>query len=208
MLSLLTVPFAILNFFGVLGGAIWLAILGKWSLLGIGVACMFLSGLGLRVALIPGTLIGMIATPFFGRRFWFLGFPFILAGSIYSNAIIGIWCLLVVAFFVDHAGADATVPALLWAYGVAIAPLSYMTAKDSSASDGAGFGDVLITFCSQIAVVAMGVVVLTKGSDLHALIEACAGTMIIATVLHAIAAFLLMREASKEAAFAGEFRAS
>jgi hypothetical protein len=94
-LQLLTIPFAALNSFGVLGGAVWLAILGKWSVLGIGVACMFLSALALRLALLPGTLISMIAIPFFGRRFWFLGFPFILAGSVYSNAIIGIWCLLV-----------------------------------------------------------------------------------------------------------------
>ncbi len=121
-LQLLTIPFTVLNIFGVFGGAISLVILGKWYLLCIGIVAIFLSAWGLSLALMPGTLIGMIAVPFFGRPLWFLGFPFILVGSIYTTAVIGGWCLLVVTFFYT-AGTDATLPVLLWAYGVAISPL-------------------------------------------------------------------------------------
>jgi len=109
-MGILVVPFQILNVFGVLGGAIWLAILGKWSVLGIGLLSMFSSAFFVGFALLPGGLIQMGAVPFLGkRRLWFLGFPFVLAGSIYSYAIIGAWCLVVVLFFVNKAGTDANV---------------------------------------------------------------------------------------------------
>lgn len=197
VLRLLTIPFAILNFFGVLGGAIWLAILGKWTLLGIGLASMFISATALGLVLMPGTLVSMLAMPFFGRRVWFLGFPFVLAGSVYTNAVVGVWCYLVTALFVKKAGDGAMFPALLWAYGVAIAPLSYMTAKGGPEG---GVGDVLVTFCAQIAMVTMGIVSLVRGFELSALVWVCAVVMSIATLLHATLAFLMMRESAKEAA--------
>jgi hypothetical protein len=80
-LQILVLPFMILNFFGVGGGAIWLAILGKWSLLGIGLLSIFFSAFVIGFATMPGTLITMGAAPFLGRRLWFLGFPFVVAGS-------------------------------------------------------------------------------------------------------------------------------
>jgi hypothetical protein len=197
-LQILTFPFMLLNIFGVLAGAIWLAIIGQWAVLGIGLLSMCLSAPVIGFALMPGTLINLAAAPFLGTRLWFLGFPFLLAGSIYSAAIIGAWCFGVVVFFVQKGGADATLPALLWAYGVAISPLSYMTQR-SSGPDGAGFGDVLITFAAQLAVVFMAIDVLAKGLDFDVLVYLSAGTMIVAALMQATLAFLVMRESGETA---------
>ncbi len=184
--------FMILNIFGVLGSALWLVIIGKWSVLGIGLLSMFFSSSVVGFALMPGFLINAAGVPFMGKRLWFLGFPFLLAGSIYSDAIVGAWCFGVVVFFAVKAGMGATLPALLWAYGVAITPLSYM-AQRSAGPDDPGFADVLITLAAQVAVVLMGIGVLVNGLDFHALIFLCAGTMSIAALVQATVAFLVVR---------------
>ena len=92
ILESLVLALAILNILAGLSGAIWLAILGKWSLLAVGAVGMVVSAMALGLVLMPGMLVSMLAAPFLGRRTWFLGFPFVLAGSIYSNAIVGLWC--------------------------------------------------------------------------------------------------------------------
>jgi hypothetical protein len=88
-LKLLVLLFQMLNTFGVVVGAIWLATLGEWSALGIGVLSMLISSSVVGFALMPGFLINLAAAPFLGKRLWFLGFPFLLAGAIYSEAIVG-----------------------------------------------------------------------------------------------------------------------
>jgi len=198
-LKALTFFFIVLNIFGVLGGALWLAVLGKWSVLGIGLLSMFFSSSVVGFALMPGFLINAAAAPFFGKRLWFLGFPFLLVGSIYSDAIVGAWCFGVVTFFVMKAGVGATFPALLWAYGVAITPLSYLT-QVSAGPDDPGFADVLITIAAQVAVVLMGIEVLVNGLNFRALVYLCAGTMLIAALVQAAVAFLVMRGSAREAA--------
>ena len=95
ILQLIVVPFIILNTLGVLGGAIWLAILGQWSLLGVGLLSMFFSATVIGIVTMPGTGITLLGAPLFGKRAWFLAFPFILAGSIYTAAVIAAWCLAV-----------------------------------------------------------------------------------------------------------------
>ena len=95
-----------------------------------------------------------------------------------------------VPFVLEQAGPETTLPALLWAYGIAITPLSYMTQRSQPE-----FGSVVITIGAQFAVVAMTVVVMTKGPDLTTLIIACAAPIAIATVLQVTVAFLAMKEA-------------
>jgi hypothetical protein len=191
--QLIAVPFMILNVFGVLGGAIWLAILGQWSLLGIGLLSMFFSSTVIGIATMPGTGIALLATPFLEKRAWFLGFPFILAGKIYIAAVITAWCLAVVVFVLGKAGPEATLPALLWAYCIAITPLSYMTQVSQP-----DFGATVATMGAQFAVIAMAAVVLTKEPDLTTLIIACAVPNVIAVVLSATVTFLLMRESAAQ----------
>jgi hypothetical protein len=194
-LQMLVLPFIILNIFGVAGGAIWLVILGKWSVLWIGLLSIFLSAPVIAIAQMPGTLISMGAAPFLGGRLWFLGFPFVLAGSLYDYAIVGAWCLIVVTSFVGRAGAGATLPALLWAYGVAISPLSYMTQR-SKGPGGPEFVDVLVTFAAQVAIVVMGIMVLAYGLEIRTLVYACAVAMVVAVLVQAMVSFFALRESA------------
>jgi hypothetical protein len=195
-LKLLTFVFQILNVFGVLAGAIWLVILGEWSVLGVGLLSIFFSASIIGWALMPGFLLSMAASPFMGRRLWMLGFPFLLAAALYDDAVVGAWCLGVVVFFITKAGAGASLPALLWAYGVAISPLSYMALRSAGPGNEAGFADALITVAAQIAVVVMAIDVLLNGLEVRALIYLCALTMSLAALVQATVGFLVMREST------------
>jgi hypothetical protein len=177
-------------------GAVWLAILGKWSLLGIGIASMFLSAWALPVAFIPGRARRHPCNAVLRPPRLVLGFPFILVGSIYTIAVVGAWCLFVVLFSLDTAGSDAKLATLLWSYGVTLSPLSYMTNRGSNGPDGPAFGDMVVTFFTQIALVVMGVIVLVENFNPSALLWACTITMLVATVPYAVGIFLIMREAS------------
>lgn len=203
ILQIISEPLIILNVFGGLGGAIWLAILGQWSLLGIGILSMFFSARVIGIATMPGTGIALLGAPFLEKRAWLLGFLFLLAGSIFEACVIAAWCLAVIVFVLGKAGPEATLPALLWAYGIAIGPLSYMGRVNYMARvsqpdqpDLPGFGSVVSILGAQFAVVAMAAVVLTKGPDLTTLIIACAVPNAIAVVLRATVAFMVMKEAS------------
>jgi hypothetical protein len=154
---------------------------------------MFFSASIIGFVLIPGTLINLVAFPFIGKRLWFLGFPFLVFGAIYSDLIVGAWCLFVVVFFIQKAGAGATLPALLWAYGIAISPLSYMTQR-SAGRDNPGFADILITMAAQIAIVAMAVDVLVFGLVPLDLIFLCGLVMAIAALIQAVVAFIVMKD--------------
>ena len=59
ILGLISIPIMLLNFGGGIVGGIWLATLGKWGLLGLGVASMLLSSSGLGLVLTPGLLFAV-----------------------------------------------------------------------------------------------------------------------------------------------------
>jgi hypothetical protein len=201
--QLLAIPFAALNYFGFFCGAVWLAILGKWGLLGIGIVSTFISAAGLALVLIPGTLAAMMALPFLDRPLWslvlwLLGFPFILTGSIYTAVVIGAWCLSVITVCVTTAGEGAMLPALLWAYGVAVAPLSYLTLSRGPNKD-TSTGNVLMTCFAQFSMLLMGIISLFGGFFLPRLVLTCVMIMGVATLLHAIMTFVIMKQLVKEA---------
>jgi hypothetical protein len=102
-------------------------------------------------------------------------------------------------FFVLKAGAEASLPALLWAYGVAITPLSSLTLESAGSSDP-GFADVLVTIAAQVAAVLMGIDVLVNGLDVRSLLYLCGGTMMIAALVQAAVAFLVTRESARGSA--------
>jgi hypothetical protein len=56
VIGLLSIPVGLLNFGAAIIGGIWLAILGNWGLLGLGLFSMFVSSYGISFALMPGLL--------------------------------------------------------------------------------------------------------------------------------------------------------
>jgi hypothetical protein len=147
----LAVPLGLLNMLGGIVAGIWLAILGKWGIIGYGIAALFVSGFGLGIAMMPGLLFAAPAAALLekGNKLGFYFFGFLSA--LYTVAILTVWCIAVLYFFARQADPSSIVPILLWSYGVATGPIGWMAQKE--AQGGGGEGAMISTFFAQVAYV-------------------------------------------------------
>jgi hypothetical protein len=76
---------------GIVSG-IWLAILGEWGPIGIGILALFISGFVVSILLMPGALLALPGA-FFAERGWTpLFWLFALVSNFYIAALIAVWC--------------------------------------------------------------------------------------------------------------------
>ena len=132
---------------------IWLAILGEWGIIGYGIiAALFVSELGLGLAISPQLLFATPAAALYekGNKFGFYFFAFL--GALYVVGVLTTWCIVVLYFFARQSDANSVIPALLWSYGVATGPIARMARKEE-AQGGGGVGTMVPTFFSQVAYV-------------------------------------------------------
>jgi len=151
----LSVPIMLLNVFGGIVSGIWLVVLGKWNPIFIGILGLFGSSFLLAFAMMPVLLLVLPAAKFAERKNYVAMYIFAFAGSAYTFSVITIWCTAVMWFFLQRATEGALVPLLLWSYGVAIGPLSYMASKESDNE-----GSVFTVFFAALAYIAAGLWVL------------------------------------------------
>jgi len=122
----------ILNIAGGIAGGIWLAILGEWTLIVIGVLLFFISHWILSIIMLPNLLIAGIASHLYERKnplAPFLGF----LSQLYINLLIVGTCVF--AFFIcSHYYSGETsityVPYLLWSWGMALGPWQFFASKE------------------------------------------------------------------------------
>ena len=148
LVSILSVPLWLINIFGGIVSGIWLIILGQWGIIGFGIAALFVSGIGLGIALMPGILFSGPAAILHEKGnkfgFYFLGF----LSALYTILVLTVWCILVLYFFVKHADISSIIPVLIWSYGVAIGPIAWMAQKEMQ--EGNEFS-MIATFFIQVA---------------------------------------------------------
>ena len=61
------VPLSLLNIFGGVVSGVWLAILGEWRVIGTGVLALFVSGMALGLAMMPGLIFSLPAAAMLER---------------------------------------------------------------------------------------------------------------------------------------------
>lgn len=146
--SVLSVPLWFINIFGGVVSGIWLAILGEWGIIGYGIVALFISGIGISIALMPGMLFAAPAAILHekGHKIGFYFFGFLSA--LYTILVLTVWCILVLYFFVKQANVDSIIPILLWSYGVAIGPIAWMAQKEMQ---GGNEYSMISTFFVQVA---------------------------------------------------------
>jgi len=132
LVEILSIPIMILNLFGIIVGGIWLAILGEWRLIGIGVFLMFTSHWIISISLYPNILLSGLAF-YFLKKFkpvsLFIGYIL----QLYTNILIVGSCIG--AFYICsgyHKGDIGLgyIPYLLWAWGMALGPWQYFASKE------------------------------------------------------------------------------
>jgi hypothetical protein len=155
-MTALAVPLGFLNAFGGIVAGIWLAVLGNWGAIGWGIAAILLSTFGISLALLPGMALAAPAA-YFAEWGYKLPFHFFaLLSSLYTVAVIALWCGIVLYFFASQADSSSVIPLLLWSYGVATGPFAYMASKEGDDA----FASIAATFFAQVGYVVMVLLVL------------------------------------------------
>jgi hypothetical protein len=138
LLGAITLPFVILNVLGGVVSGIWLAVLGAWGSIGVGLVFAF-GGVGLiTIALMPGVFLflGPASIAENKNKTAFLVFGFL--GALWTMLVMTAWCTFVLLVFGNRADTGSLVPHLLWAYGTAMGPIAFMAQKDLQAGNEHG----------------------------------------------------------------------
>jgi hypothetical protein len=153
-MTLFLTPVMLLNVFvGIIAG-VWLAILGKWWALGYGFGLLVVSTFGRSFLLMLGSVVfGMPGTHLISRRSVVgavLGYPLALLHSVYTFAAIAVWCVCVFHLYMQYADSRSFIPLLLWSYGTATGPWTYMgsSQRDNAAS-------MISAFAAQMGYIVM-----------------------------------------------------
>jgi hypothetical protein len=165
--SLLVLPIAILNFAGGIVGGIWLAVLGQWSLLGVGLAAGIASTMMLGLLLMPGMLFAAPAAVAMEKGHYVIG---ILSGAIallWTHVVVIAWCLVTFSFVVEQSKAGPIWPYLLWAYSVATGPWTYMASRETQANPNSP-ADITAFFACLGAAAMMATYVLISRPTIYA----------------------------------------
>jgi len=122
----------ILDLAGGIVGGIWLAILGEWLLIGIGILLMFISRQILSILIMLNLPIGVIAAYFLERKNP-LGLLFGFISHLYTNILIVGTCIfafIICARFHDGHIDFSFIPYLLWSWGMALGPWYFFLSKE------------------------------------------------------------------------------
>ena len=161
LFELLALPFVIFNFLSGIVSGVWLAILGDWGSIGYGILAMIISGFLIGIVLMPSLLFAGPAAYFAKKDIISLYYIFAFLDSLYTVAILAIWCGGVLSFLASRATSESVIPALIWSYGVALGPWQDMTRKDIQS--GSGESAVITTVFAQLGYVVMILLILLWG---------------------------------------------
>jgi hypothetical protein len=132
IIEILSLPIMILNMVGGIIGGIWLAILGEWGLIGIGILLMFTSHWILAILMMPSLLFMGIAMHFYEKKN-FLAYLFVFISQLYTNLLIVatfIFAFFVCSKFYTGDIGMGYIPYLLWSWGMALVPWQFFASKE------------------------------------------------------------------------------
>ncbi len=132
MLEMLSLPIMILNIFSGIVGGIWLAFLGQWRLIGIGVVLLFTAHIILSIFMIPSILLSNAAMKFYGKN-KSLVLLFVYISQFYVNLLIIATCVIAFLICSGFFNGDTYleyVPYLLWSWGMALGPWQFFASKE------------------------------------------------------------------------------
>jgi len=179
--GILLAPLALLNMFGLIVAGVWLAVLGQWGTIGVGVALLLVSTFAMGIALLPQMVLGLPAIWCLQRGHKFFGLVFGSISIAYLNVLITVWCVGSLWYFMSRVTCQAEViPTLIWSYSVATAGWSNAAAQEARSGDGSAAG-LTVMFLEIGYVLMMGMIVFANPSKLDVAI-AFAAVMTIAFV--------------------------
>lgn len=198
LLRALLLPLVLINMLGWVVSGIWLAWLGEWRTIGLGLVFLLASLTMLGLALVPSLLISGAAAACFQRR---QIAPYILLHAISGLYVIGIqtvWCCGVLFFFTESLSQEKRIPTLLWSYAIATAPWSFMASKDRGEQPEQGFASRLSSFLGQVAYLVIVMVILNSSITQSSAVAIFAAIMLIGLALQLALGVAMQREYARQ----------
>ncbi len=195
LLKVLGPPIVLLNLLGGIVSGIWLAIFGQWGSIGVGVLIIVVGGVGISLALMPSTVLFDAPAAHFenrGRRSAAYFFAFL--SVLYTYVVMTVWCVCVLVYFVNRAEARSLIPTVVWSYGVAMAPWSWLAQKDQG-----NWASGVSTFFGEVGYIVMMLMVLLLRVTVADAMMAFAAVMVIGLIVQfkmLVTMQRLMRESS------------
>ncbi|MBE3068857.1 MAG: hypothetical protein IMZ66_01335 [Planctomycetes bacterium] len=160
---------------GVVSG-LWLAIVGEWGAIGLGILFVVLSPILIGVALLPmclSTPAGMYCM----ARGKTLGVYCVASiTTLYRLAVLMSWCCGILYLFVKDDTPVHLIPRLLWSYGIAIGPWAYWARQDA-ASGYVVYGYALATLFAEAAYIVIMLLLIVVPVSLLGAVKVFAGFM-------------------------------
>ena len=186
-LSVLAIPLGIINIFGGIISGIWLAILGKWGLIGYGLLAIIVSDMGLGIAMMPGLIFAAPAAVLIEKGNKLGGYFFGLLSTVYAVGVLTGWCVLVLVCYTENVDANTLTPVLIWSYGIAIVPIAFLAEKELQS--GNEFA-MILTFFIQVAYILTILAILLVGLLLRDVLIIFGSVMSIGIVVQFSIAYL------------------
>ncbi len=190
----------LMNMLGGVVSGIWLIILHEWRPLIVGLLSLFFATFIISLALLPTYLLILPAGKLFERGHIILGSILAFPVSVYTTFIMAAWCHGIFNFFLDMSSPRTVIPMLLWSYGVAIGPWSYMAQRESEGSSGFQSASLYVFFIS-IAYLVMIALYLFAGADRPARAAALSLIMLVALITQLSITISLLIAAHRERAY-------
>lgn len=137
---------------GIIGG-VWLAILGFWHVVIVGLALTFFGTFIVSLLLAPSLILvaPLVASEkIFGSKIVMI--PLTLLSVGYTYLVMGIWGISIFWYFSRNVDPNAAIPIALWSYSTATAVWSYMAQRE--AQTGNEYSS-LSAFFNQIGCIAL-----------------------------------------------------
>jgi hypothetical protein len=177
LVKIFQLPIAILNGFGFFVAGIWLLVIGEWRSVVAGIVISIVAPFFLGLAVLPSMIFGGPGIYFAKRNLTIGLYFFSFLSSIYIAVIITAWCGGVTFYFMQNVPSHAFWPMLIWSYGVATSPWTYMAQRDES------IAAFLAAFFTQAAFVVM-MISIALGTDLAVAAQIFALVMAVEVFFH------------------------
>jgi hypothetical protein len=192
---LIVTPLMVLNLFGGIVSGIWLAVLGEWSLIIKGIAATVIAPFPLGLVLLPSLVFVIPAAPLIERGRIIMASPFILMTMTYTVGVISVWCAAVFYYFMYDVSSETAIPTLIWSYGVAVGPWTFLGQKDLQSDPNSKV--MISVFFAQVGYIVTGLIFIFGGSTIDELAIIFFGIMMIAILIQFLIALIEERHKAR-----------
>jgi hypothetical protein len=132
IIEILCIPILLLNMVGGIVAGIWLAFLGEWKLIIIGILLLFTSHFYLSILMLPGLLLALICVKLVEKKNP-IGHFLAFLSQLHTNLLIVGSCgfaFFICTHFYRGQGSLGLIPYLLWSWGMALGPWQFFQSKE------------------------------------------------------------------------------